>query len=364
MTIQDVVKALGTKKAKPAHMDVVAALQKQPLPTKPSPALNDLQQYIPGGMDYTQRRDFERQQEALFEKTNPGAALVADIGGAVVAPVVALGKGAGMLSRMAASSAATGVMGGTYGFMEGEDGGRTEDGENAAIVSAFVGSAIPVAGAGIQKVANSRAFKKGLKKVAANAPTTDQLRASGNAAYKAIDDRGVAINPDAFKAHTSGVIDDMMAGGLDDVRGGLSLRPKSARIAQLLEEASEGKNAIPFSAVDQLRRKAAIPAGDIGNKVEQRLGANVTNGLDDFINNAGDDAVAYGKAAGLGDDIAEARRIWSKMSKSQAVDDAIEGQRGICPARAAAFVTDSRKPSTIRKSRAVILRLKRKKCAG
>ena len=281
------------------------------------------------GVDYEDRRDHYRAQEKQFEKTNPGLALTADIGGAMVAPIGALGalgKGASMAERMLASGLATGTMAGTYGFMEGEGGfdHRASDAVGDMKTGAAIGSVIPLAGAGVQKIADSLAGRKAIKSAAANAPTSDMLRAEGRAAYKAIDDAGVSINADSFRNKAAGIVDDLRAGGMDDAGGALSLTPKSSRMAQLLTEAGEGANTVPFSHVDRLRRKAAIPAGDISNKVEQKLGSEVIDGLDDFVANLGPNDVDAGDIDALKTLLPKARDTWSRMSRSQTLDDAID----------------------------------------
>jgi hypothetical protein len=76
---------------------------------------------IPGGKGfseaYTDRRDFERQQQELTETTNPGLALGAQIGGAVLPAGLGIGTGALTLGRSVAVGAG---YGGTTGVMEGE----------------------------------------------------------------------------------------------------------------------------------------------------------------------------------------------------------------------------------------------------
>jgi len=168
------------------------------------------------------------------------------------------------------------------------------------------------------------AMRKGIKRAAANAPSTDALRQQGKAAYKAIDDAGVSVNSGAFRNKTASILDDMRAGGLDDTGGALSLTPKSARIAQLLDETAEGANTVPFNKIDQLRRKAAIPAGDIGNKVEQKLGSDVISGLDDFVEGLSQADVDAGDIDALKTMLPKARDTWARMSRSQTIDDAIE----------------------------------------
>lgn len=78
---------------------------------------------IPGGKDfnqaYTDRRDFERQQQELTETTSPGLALGAQVGGAILPAALGIGTGALTLGRAAATGAGYGA---AAGFTEGEGG--------------------------------------------------------------------------------------------------------------------------------------------------------------------------------------------------------------------------------------------------
>lgn len=289
------------------------------------------------GVDYGDRRDHYRQQERLIEETNPGLSIAADVGGALAAPLGALGtlgKGASMAKRMAASAGVTGAMGGVYGAMEGETPQeRIDDGLSGAGWGAGIGAAIPLVGGAVQKAANARATRKAVKNAAKGAPTTEALRAQGNAAYQAIDDMGVQIKPEAFKNATDDITSTLKQNGLDVLPGGNSLTPKSNRVVDIMDDmnaqmAAEPTAALPFSSVDQLRRKAGVAASDVGNKLESSLGSQTIGKLDDFINTLPEDAVTQGDAKALGPAINKARDIWQRMSKSQLIDDAIEAGEG------------------------------------
>jgi len=92
---------------------------------------------IPGGLDYAERRDFERQQQGLLEATNPGVAIGAQIGGALLAPagmaaaapraasaVLAALRGNSALGTVARSAGAGAAAGLSQGYAEGEGGIR------------------------------------------------------------------------------------------------------------------------------------------------------------------------------------------------------------------------------------------------
>ena len=70
---------------------------------------------IPGGMNAQERTDYERQQQAMLEESNPGVALTSQIAGGLMAPLA--------VATSVPSAVAWGAGGGfTYGGMEGEGG--------------------------------------------------------------------------------------------------------------------------------------------------------------------------------------------------------------------------------------------------
>ena len=288
------------------------------------------------GVNYADRRDHYRQQEELLEQNSPGAALTADLVGAVAMPVAGAGAvraGAGLAGaakRSLASAAATGIGSGVYGAMEGEGGtaARAQDGLNGALLGASIGAAIPVVGNGIQKLADSGAARKAIAKAIEKAPTTDQLRAQGQAAYKAIEDAGVSFRPDAVKGRFDDIVSALQSSGLDDGASALNLTPKAKRMTEVLGETLEGANSVPFRALDQVRRKAGVGAADFNNKTDQRLNTMIIEKLDDLVENVTPDMLDAGDADALPELIEKARQTWARMSKSQMVDDAIEAADG------------------------------------
>lgn len=296
---------------------------------------------VPGGKGfqeaYADRRDFERQQEAVLERDNPGLALGAEIGGALAGAVTplgaigTLGRGASMPARIAASTVAGAGMGGTYGFTEGEGAdSRAAQGIDGAKLGAAVGFAAPIVGAGVQRLADSRAANAAIRDAAKGAPTSAQLRAQGNAAYQAIDDANVQIRPQALQTTRQKIIESLRANtGFDELPGPGSLTPNSARTMQIMGEAGERMAqeptaALPFRSLDQMRRQAGAAAGNVTNKTDARAGMEIIQGLDDMVRNLGPDDVVSGDVQTLQELLPKARDIWSRMTRSQLIDNAIE----------------------------------------
>ncbi|OWY02304.1 hypothetical protein [Thioclava sp. IC9] len=287
---------------------------------------------------YDNRLQHYRQQEHVLQRDNPKTALGAELGGAVLGAMApggaigTLGRGAGLLPRLAASSATGAAMGGTYGFMEGEGGfdNRMSDAKTGAKVGAAVGFAAPVVGRGVQKLADGHAARQAITKAIKGAPSSEALRAEGRAAYDAIDRANVQIQPQAFDRTRQRILEMLRQNtGFDELPGPGSLTPNSARAMEIMRQAGdrmakEPTAALPFKSLDQMRRQAGAAAGNFANKTDQKAGMEIISGLDDLVNNLAPGDVVSGDVQALKTLIPKARDVWSRMSKSQMIDDAIE----------------------------------------
>ena len=281
------------------------------------------------GDSYESELARERANEVQMREDHPYLSLGADVAGAVAPALMGLGvlSGAGSTGGAVMRGIGAGIgAGGLQGFMEGEGDGRLPNAAMGAGVGGVLGGAVPAATAGISRVVNNAWANRAIRQASRGAPSTADLRAMGNAAYRAIDDAGVQISPDAVRSAGADIIDAMTRQGLD--AGPMSLTPQSARLAEVIAGAvPDGATGVPFSAIEVMRRKAGVPASNIGNRVESALGSRVIEGLDDFVNNLQPAQVVAGKADDLASNIATARDIWSRMSRSQLIEDAIENSQ-------------------------------------
>lgn len=284
---------------------------------------------------YDDRLQRYRGNEQQMWRDHPALSVASQI-----APALLPGAGAANLiskiptvaGKMAGGGALGGMAGGLFGFMEGEGGleQRLQSGRDNAGLAGAVGAAVPGLGAAYRGVRNSRALHRAAKKAAQGAPTTEQLQAAGNALYDQVDNLGVQIKPEAFDRARAGVLDRLRANtGFDELPGPGSLTPHSARSMQIMDAASnrmasEPTEALPFKAVDQMRRQAGAAAGNVSNKTDQRAGMEIISGLDDFVGRLSADDVVAGDVQALPALINKARDTWTRMSKSQKIDDAIE----------------------------------------
>jgi len=285
-------------------------------------------------MDYETALEGERNRLELQRQENPVLSYGAEIAGSMAVPIGAVGTTGNLGSRALKSGGLGAALGGVYGFLSGEGGAeeRADNALGAAGVGGTIGVAIPVAGSAIQRIVNAYTKGRAIPAAAANAPTTAQLRQQGQAAYRAIDDAGVQINPQAFSDRFGSIVDDLASDGLDQLPGPGSLTPKSARVVQIGREmgdqmAQDPTAALPFSSLDQLRRQAGNAAADtnaFGRATpDSRLGAQVVGGLDDFVENLTPADVTAGDLQTLQTMIPKARELWGRMSRSQMIDDAI-----------------------------------------
>lgn len=292
---------------------------------------------IPGGRGYQDRLDYERGQEEILERENPGVALGAEIAGGVAGAMTPMGavgslsKGSGLMKRIAASVAAGAGMGGTYGFMEGDDGDRAQSALDGAKWGAAGGAAaIPIA-AGVRRVANVGARNRAVRRAAQNAPTTEELRALGNAGYQAVEDAGVQVSPGSFARRHQRIVDALRNNtGFDELPGPGSLTPKAARVNQIMTQASEEMaqdptSALPFRSLDQMRRQAGAAAASM-DKTDSRAGMEIINELDDYVRNLGPGDVVAGDVDALQTALPKARETWARMSRSQMIDDALANE--------------------------------------
>lgn len=282
------------------------------------------------GRAYEDELDRFRQNEADM---STAGRLSADLAGALVpgaGAVGTVGKAAGIGGKIARGAAAGAGTGGIYGFMEGEGDERLRDAAVTGLLGGLLGGAIPVAGSAIKGAAQRRAARAEVNSAAKSAPSSEELKEIGNALYKQVDDAGVQIKPEAFDRMRGGLLDRLRANtGYDELPGAGSLTPNTSRVVNIMDEASarmaqEPTAALPFRSLDQMRRQAGAAAGNVTNKGDQKAGVEVIKQLDEFVQSLGPDDVVGGDVAALKSAIGKARDVWSRMSKSQMIDDAIE----------------------------------------
>lgn len=267
-----------------------------------------------------------QRERARLEKgrdKNTGTAAISEIAGALLVPLPNVAAAGTRAQKIAKSAGAGGLLSGIYGYLSGEGGAenRLDNAVPSAAWGAGIGAAIPAIGGVAQRILDGIAKNKAIANASRNAPSTEALRRMGEDAYKAVDDAGVVIAPDAFKSAADGVVSRMRAQGMDT--GPMSLTPQSARVAEIVSDAGNAGQPVPFRELDLMRRKAGIPASNLSNNGEAAVGSEAISALDDFVNNLNTSQVTQGDAQDLPQLIDTARNVWAKMRRSQLIDDAI-----------------------------------------
>lgn len=277
--------------------------------------------YLEGGPDMANLR--QEQARAMLEANQqyyPWTSGIAEVGGAIMAPGVSqaarwVGQG-GTVAAQAGRGLLTGAaLGGAQGYLGGEGGAddRLKSGTSGAVLGGVVGLAVPVATAGIKKGVEKIAQSRATRQAIASAPKPDELRAAAGRLYQEADE--VTNLPRGQFADRA---QQMLAGaerkGLD-----ADLTPGAARVADRITDAATDPNQnIGFRELDILRRKAAVPAGNVANRTEQSIASDMIEGIDDFIEAV--DPSLSGK-------IKEARDMWGRLRRVEVVEGAIEKAR-------------------------------------
>lgn len=272
-----------------------------------------------GGNPYEFELARERARLSQGREQYPVSSIAAEIGGAVALPGIgaagAVGQGASLPARAAIGGATGAAMGAAYGFGAGEGGveQRALDAGGGALFGGAVGAAIPVAGAairaGAEKVASNRAFGRAIS--AADSP--DQMRAAANQLYQQAD-QVTGLPRQSFTQSAQGIINDAARKGMD-----ADLTPGAAKVADRIADAATDPQAtIGFRELDILRRKAAVPAGNIANRTESAIGSQMVEGIDDFISSVDPN---------LSGVVKEARDLWGTLRRVEMVQGAIAKAR-------------------------------------
>lgn len=194
--------------------------------------------------------------------------------------------------------------GAAYGFGSGEGG--FEQRRDEAIKGGALGAG---AGVLVRGVAN----KIGDHLAAKTIPSNDQIRKQAESAYNRAEAAGVIFKPEGVNQLARTIVNDLAEFGFDE-----SLQPGVAAVIRKFQ-GLDGQN-VTLKGLDIVRRVANNAAKVRDNPSQQELARQVIDRIDDFVANAGDDAVLMGNAKEGSKAIREARDLWSRFRKSQMVD--------------------------------------------
>ena len=239
-----------------------------------------------------------------FREAHPITSMAGEIAGA--APTAALGAGIAGMSKLAplAKALIGGTAGGgTYGALSGDPGDRA----NSAVMGAALGAGLGGAGAGISKAVAGRTARRAGDKTIEGAATQDELRQAAQSNYAVADAAEGEVPMPVYSAFVTNLTKKLKSEGVDGM-----LHPKAARVLDLMARNADA----PATLQDlQILRRQFGAAAKSGEADERRLGQIAIDELDDFVDDA---------AGQLGGALREGRALWSRMKKSELIEETIE----------------------------------------
>lgn len=148
--------------------------------------------------------------------------------------------------------------------------------------------------------------------------STDQLHEAASASYKAADDAGLVIHPGSFKHFVDEVVGTTKAAGIDK-----GIHPKATAAIRRLTEAVDSGEPIPLAEMEILRRVTQGARASI-EPDERRIGQIITAKMDDYLAGLGQNDTLAGDPQAAIAALNNARNLWSRMSKSNVVQEAVE----------------------------------------
>lgn len=263
-------------------------------------------------------------QRALTEGARQradGAGTVAEIGGAIAAPMGLANKGLTLAGRLGTGAmkgagglaARTGLMaaeGAGYGALTAA--GNDQDIATGAGIGALGGAGGNLLGEGISALGSKAA---GLFNKKPNIPSIDDLKASANAAYDAADNAGVIFAPQGVQRLGNDIRVELANFGFHP-----NLQPRIATVLDELERIQKGN--VTLKGIDTLRRITDSARASM-DPSEKALGTMIISKIDDFIANAGPGEVLTGNSQAASRSINEARNLWGRMRRAEQVADAV-----------------------------------------
>ena len=161
----------------------------------------------------------------------------------------------------------------------------------------------------------------------ASTPTSAELRATAQKAYRTAENAGVSFTPASVDQFGVDLAQKLRREGFD-----ADLHPRANAALRRIQEAGQpGPGGAPAAAVsfedmDILRRVARAARLSL-DPDERRIGRLITTELDKFALSPPSGAVAAGDQPSAAAAIREARSSWARMSKSNEIEDLVENAR-------------------------------------
>jgi len=265
------------------------------------------------GRAYDRNMQTEAELQRRREERSPVASTAGAIAGAVSAGGAMAKSGLSLLQGAKPTLASMGgrgaAEGAAYGAAYGAGEGRgLEDRAVNALKGAGTGAVVGGATGALASI--------GAGKIPQNAaPSLDDLRAAGQAAYQQADQAGVMFTPNAVDRLKGDVGRRLVDIGYDP-----ALQPGASAIVRRIDELA-GQN-VTLKGLDSLRKVASngfIP----GNKSNNKVVSDIISVIDDLVANPAANDVLMGNAQQGAEALKTAREMWSRLSKSERLTDAV-----------------------------------------
>lgn len=241
-----------------------------------------------------------------------GAGTVAEIGGAIAAPMGLAGKGLTLAGRLgtgvmkgagglAARTGLMGLEGAGYGALTAA--GNDQDLVSGAGIGALGGAGGNLLGEGLSALGSKVA---GLFNKKPAVPSIDDLRAAQKAAYQAVDDAGLTYSATQFDDLVRGMTDEVKAANISPMR-----HPKAASMMADIQSMA-GSNPT-LTQLDQLRQTISRDVAQSNDPAERFFGSKMISNIDEFI-----------ASNGGGDELMKARELTGRVKKLEKIGKAQE----------------------------------------
>lgn len=148
---------------------------------------------------------------------------------------------------------------------------------------------------------------------AARAPSTQELSQKAKDAYQRVEQAGVVVHPNEYNSRMNQMFTTLANEGFDP-----TLHPKAATALRRMEELKG--QPVSFQTMETMRKIAKNAAGSI-ERDERRIGQIMLTQIDDMVDNLSPANTIAGNSANVAQDISEARSLWHKVRKSDAIEE-------------------------------------------
>lgn len=265
------------------------------------------------GQAFQEKRALEKRAQQEYAMDHPLRAL----GGkalsiAVLSPAAAASVPATLGGRIAQSAATGAGIGAAYGGSEGSTvGERLQNAATGAAGGAVTGAAFPALGTGIARLAGRRPPQAG--------PSLDDLRTAADSLYSQADNAGVVIGERPFARMVNNIGQAARRAGIDG-----AIHPKaSAALQRMMDDIGDTPT---LREMDTLRRVLRGAAASL-EPDERRIAQVMIDSFDRQLSRMGQRDVIAGDVRAATNALTEARGLWSRMRKGEAIETLFERAR-------------------------------------